>query len=73
MRTEQEIKQHLSDLEACDGFPCGCAGTEHAFECQMGRRFMLVAKDVLRWVLGGETMTPLVERMRADVAKAREQ
>jgi hypothetical protein len=54
MKTESEIRKHITNLKVCQNLPCDCAKTGHERECVSGRLMMEAVIQNLRWVLGEE-------------------
>ena len=72
MKTEAEIRQHLSDLLVCMNAPCDCDATGHVRECREGRNMMAAVCGTLQWLLGErEQYREMVEYLRREAGDFR--
>lgn len=68
MKTEKEIRSHLSDLIAARKCPCDCAGTRHEYQCVVGGKMMQAVIETLQWILGeNEEQQQMVDEMHREM------
>lgn len=71
-KSDDEIRQHIRDLETTLIMPCTCFETAHSEECQQGGRMILAAIGELKWAIGDKPEhQSIVDKIHAATEKFR--